>query len=196
MMPSDAILDGGTNMGPVLQLHLDRVQSLHNVLEPWQAGTGETLTVWDAEELVRETLEFCARVRSMWEAALGRAFAEENPSVAALLQEREAIERLLAELSVEVAQVRTLVQTVALRPGQMLSGLERLGDAAKDLEALKAEVAEKWPVRNRAELTEARAAIDRGEGLDLADAFAQIAGVDRDTWLARVQARQQQLSSQ
>ncbi len=179
-------------MSPVLQLQLDRVRSLHNVLEPWKTGSEETLTVWNAEELVRETLEFCAGVRSMWEAALLRACAEENPTVAALQQEREAIEQLLTDLSAEVDRVRVLVEGVVVRTGQTLPNYSRLAEAAHDLAALKTEVAVKWPVCNRVELADARAAIARGEGLDLADTFAQIAGLDRETWLTRVAERRRQ----
>jgi hypothetical protein len=164
---------------------------LHNVLEPWRTGNEEALTVWDAEELIREALEFCARVRSTGEAALRRAYAEEDPQVPPLQQEREAIEQLLSDLVSEVDRVRALVQGVAARTGQTLAGVAELATAAKGLEALKAEIAEKWPVCSPAELAEARAAIARGEGLDLADAFAQIAGVDRETWLARVEERRQ-----
>jgi hypothetical protein len=52
-------------------------------------------------------------------------------------------------------------------------------------------VLERWPVGSDEEIAQARAAANRGEGLDLDEAFAEIAGVDAAAWRQRVEEYRQ-----
>jgi hypothetical protein len=52
-------------------------------------------------------------------------------------------------------------------------------------------VLERWPVGSDEEIAQARAAANRGEGLDLDEAFAEIAGVDVAAWRQRVEESRQ-----
>jgi hypothetical protein len=72
-----------------------------------------------------------------------------------------------------------------------VEGTDRLLEAARHFKELRARLAEEWPACSPEEEQEAMAQARRGEGLELDDAFAQIAGVDKATWLQRVAAHEQ-----
>jgi hypothetical protein len=75
----------------------------------------------------------------------------------------------------------------AEQEGQRVPRAAELARAADELAALRKEVVERWPWISERSIAEARAEIARGEFLELDDAFEQIAGVDKETWLKRVE---------
>jgi hypothetical protein len=74
--------------------------------------------------------------------------------------------------------------------GDSIQGTDELRDASERAKRREAEFFDFWPRPLTAEeFVEAQEAIQRGEGIELDEAFAQIAGVDRETWLRRVEER-------
>ena len=56
-----------------------------------------------------------------------------------------------------------------------------------ELEQLEKEHLDRWPWLRKEDLDQARAEADRGETVDVADAFAAMAGVSREEWENRVE---------
>jgi hypothetical protein len=71
--------------------------------------------------------------------------------------------------------------------GQTVGRATDLKRAAEELVALRREIEDRWPWINEQIIAEAKAELARGEFLELDEAFAQIAGVDKETWLKRVE---------
>ena len=65
-----------------------------------------------------------------------------------------------------------------------------------ELEQIEQEHLDRWPWFRKEDLDQARAEADRGETVDVEDAFAAMAGVSREEWETRVEAYQRQKHSQ
>jgi hypothetical protein len=90
----------------------------------------------------------------------------------------ETFRQLLDEM------IDTLGKLTALSNGS-LAGVQA------DLEKLRREHVERWPWFSQQDVDQARAEDARGETVDMDDAFAGIAGVSREEWQRRVEARKQ-----
>jgi hypothetical protein len=75
------------------------------------------------------------------------------------------------------------------RQGSAVPGAEALQRAIQDVQRLEERVFAQWPDFSEQQVAEALSEHERGESLDAAEAFAQIAGTDRQTWLRRVEER-------
>jgi hypothetical protein len=84
--------------------------------------------------------------------------------------------------------VQVLVQTYQ-EAGGSVEGAGALDRAIEDVRQLETSTFQHWPDFTGDDIAGARAAQARGECLPLDEAFAQIAGVDRETWLRRVEER-------
>ncbi len=90
-----------------------------------------------------------------------------------------------------LGQLRGTAQEVSSH-GQPVPGLPRLLDVIREVEALRSEVFDNWPwTPTKEEWDEAVAEFERGEGVDIDDAFAEAAGVSREEWLRLVEQRRQ-----
>lgn len=74
--------------------------------------------------------------------------------------------------------------------GQSVSGAADLENAIRKTERLRDDVFRYWDESSEEDLRLAREEVARGEGLELTDAFAEVAGVDRDTWRYKVEEYQ------
>src|SRR5205807_7187731 len=102
-----------------------------------------------------------------------------------------ALQALLDRTLHVLREVRALAQEVAQSTGCPIEGAPQLDEAVETVARMKAEFVEQWPWLGDSELEKAWTEYRRGEYLDLEDAFAQIAGVDRETWRRRVDEHQQ-----
>jgi hypothetical protein len=75
--------------------------------------------------------------------------------------------------------------------GSAVPGAETLHCALQDVQQLEERVFAQWPDFSEQQVAEALAEHERGESLEAAEAFARIAGTDRETWLRRVEERKQ-----
>jgi hypothetical protein len=142
----------------------------------------------DFKDLVALCFELSASGRELLEKEHKRLFEEPNLTVAWLRERRRAIE----ELSDNYLQLAQSIRASASRawqdagsPAGVDFGL--LDDAIQAVARAKQELLDRWPVGSDQEIAEARAAASRGEGLELDEAFAQIAGVDGAAWRQRVE---------
>ncbi len=76
---------------------------------------------------------------------------------------------------------------IAKETGQRIGGIERLLAVAEKFKQLQIRLADEWPVCSAEEAEEVLTQMERGEGMELDDAFAQIAGIDKADWLERVE---------
>ena len=65
-----------------------------------------------------------------------------------------------------------------------------------ELEQIEKEHLDRWPWVRKEDLDQARAEADRGETVDVEDAFAAMAGVSREEWENRVEVYQRRKHSQ
>lgn len=72
--------------------------------------------------------------------------------------------------------------------GQAVGGLEQIDSVLADVRRWRADLLDHWPWFSEEDMVEARAAEARGELLDLDEAFAGIAGVEKQVWLERIAA--------
>jgi hypothetical protein len=74
--------------------------------------------------------------------------------------------------------------------GQNVPSLPQLLETIRKVEALRSEALDNWPwTPTKQEWDEAAAEFERGEGVDIDDAFAEAAGVSREEWLRLVEER-------
>lgn len=165
------------------RLCLDRTQSVERALEAWKVEHQAARAVRDMEDLIRETLDYPGLLRrleqSTWD-GLWTNPAEEIQGSGLALQ--TLFDRTLSVLR----DVRALAQDVAQNTGHPLEGAPQLDEAVETVARMKAAFVHQWPWLEDSELQKAWTEYQRGEYLDLEDAFAQIAGVDRETWRRRV----------
>jgi len=175
----------------VLERHYrDRVQSVRQMALP---DAEEAALTWrDFEDLVALCFELSVSGRELLQKEHRRVFTEPNLTVTWLRERRRVIE----ELSENYVQVAQSVRDSAFRAWQAAgspSGVDfgRLDDSIAAVRRAKQELLGRWLVGTDEEMAEAQAAASRGEGLDLDEAFAQLAGVDVATWRQRVEEYKQ-----
>jgi hypothetical protein len=172
----------------VLERHYrDRMQSVRQIASH---ELGDAALSWqNFEDLAALCSELSLSGRDLLEKEYKRIFKEPNPTVAWLRERR----RVLEELSDDYVRLAESIRASASRAWQAAEApvgkdVEvRLGGAIQAVLQAKQSVLDRWPVGSDQEIAEAQAAASRGEGLDLDDAFAQIAGVDVETWRQRVE---------
>ncbi len=74
--------------------------------------------------------------------------------------------------------------------GHAVEGARELDAALEAVQNLKDQLFRHWPWFSDEDIALARLEEERGELLDLDDAFAAIAGVDKESWLRRVEGRE------
>ncbi len=74
--------------------------------------------------------------------------------------------------------------------GQVVPSLPQLLEVLREVEAIRSQALDNWPwAPTKKEWDEAVAEFDRGEGVDIDDAFADAAGLSREEWLRLVEER-------
>lgn len=172
----------------VLERHYrDRMQSVRQMALR-EAGHA-AFSARDFKDLVNLCFELSLSGRQLLEDEYGRIFHEPDLTVSWLQERRQVLE----ELSAIYQQLAESVRVAAYQAWQAAGSppamdvVSRLDDAIRVVVQAKQRVLERWPVGSAEEIAEARAAAARSEGLDLDEAFAQIAGVDVETWHRRVE---------
>jgi hypothetical protein len=176
----------------VLERHYrDRVQSVRQIALHETGQAALSRSQW--EDLVALCAELSAAGGELLEKEYRRLFKEPNPTVAWLLERRQVIEDLSASYVQLAESVRAAVYQAAQASGSP-SGKDfvlLLDRAIQAILQARQRVLERWPVGSEAEIEEASSSAARGQGLDVDEAFAQIAGVDVETWRRRLEEHKQ-----
>ncbi len=179
----------------VLEQHYrDRMQSLRQIAmrSEQQMATHEAGHLAAAEFFVQDLVALCSDLsdsgRQLLEQEFKRIFKAPDLSVRMLRERRRVIEELSASFIELATRLKNLAsqayQTAGRPPGTEL--LSRFDEAAGRLVAAKTSVLERWPVGSDEEIAEARKGGRPEDYLDADEAFAQIAGVDVETWRRRM----------
>jgi hypothetical protein len=178
----------------VLEKHYqDRVQSVRQMALPengHSAPSGQ-----EFEDLVALCVDLCVTGRQLLQTAFKRIFRKHNLTVAWLQERRQAIEELSGSALDLVTSVRKMVGPALQAPGSPLEQdtISRLEEAIRIIAEARQRTLERWPVFSAQEMAEARANSTEEDYVDAEEAFAQIAGVDLDTWRQRLEKHRQLL---
>jgi hypothetical protein len=168
------------------------LEAVHNELEDSLKSNGDPAVGGrELQRIIRQCLPIPRILGDLWHSTFERIKTH-------LEEDYDETERRLREcfdpgLRI-LARVTELIETYERRGGSVEEAAE-LRSALGQTRRLEAQIFEHWPRFSNKDVAEARAALARGECLDLEDAFAQIAGVDRETWRRRVEERRQARNS-
>jgi hypothetical protein len=172
----------------ILERHYrDRMQSVRQIAA--REGAQAALSWRDCEDLVALCFELSAAGQQLLKAEYNRLFKEPNLTVAWLQERRRVIEELSDTFLQLAESIKSSICQACQTAGSPaeVDVVARLDSAVQILAEEKQCILERWPVGSPREIAEARSAIARGEGLAAEAAFAQIAGVDVETWRKRVE---------
>jgi hypothetical protein len=174
----------------VLERHFrDRLLSMHRMAAHEDHAT---LAGWDFDDLVTLCVELSGAGQQLLEREHHLIFNVTDLSVAWLQERRRAIEELTAKYLELVAAIKGLA-SLAGDPSRGKDQICRLEQTAQGFVNAKQRLLERWPVGSPQEVAEARSAAQTEDYLDADEAFAQIAGVDVETWRRRVEKRTRQV---
>jgi hypothetical protein len=169
-----------------LEHALDRAASVRRFLGNGAAPDWEP-RVW--ETFVRVALEFPDLLRDASRVTLDRFGEGEFIPVRVVEDGRNALLRLFAEVKDTMQSTRQAVAAWQEKTGRAVPGYDRLAEADDEVRRLDENLFRHWP-SFREPIEEAP-----GEPLPLDEAFAEIAGVDRETWLRRVEEHKRKRKS-
>ncbi len=145
----------------------------------------------EGQAAITACLDYPDIVRAEWR-CVGREIWD-------LVQRREPVDWLglggsmqeMFDSSMEVLNaLRRWVQSVE-EAGGRVNNAESLEETIDGVTSLRSEVLDGWPwPPSPEEITEAMAEFEHGDSLPLDEAFAEIAGVSKEEWLAKVEAYQ------
>jgi len=174
----------------VLEQHYrDRIQSVRRIAhhEDGDAALSER----DYEDLAALCCELSESGRQFLELEYKRLFKEPSLTVGWLRERRQVIEELSNNFLEMVAFLKNSASQVAgSSPGHDIVR-RRLDEAVQRLVEAKQSVLERWPVGSDQEIAQARMGGFPEDYLDADEAFAQIAGVDVETWRQRAEKSRQ-----
>ncbi len=156
-------------------------QPVRNVVEPQPTAPAEVDYRSAAEMMLRRCLEYPALIAQRSREAFQRAPLESHPDQF----------RLNTRLIFVFAK-QSILQALALSEAMIAEGVSlpeaaRLPEALRQIEAQEEALFRHWELPSQQAAAEALAAHARGETLEAADAFAEIAGTTREQWLEKVE---------
>jgi hypothetical protein len=162
--------------------------SLNRTLEMWQRlEDSSSRSDWSEFISLHERLY---EKDSDYTKGFERLVKDTSLDISVLQKERRVFETVLLGGSEICTRSWEFLDQIGKQTGRPIEGYNRLLDVAKKFEQRKAKVVDEWPVCSPEEEKQVWDEIRRGEGIELDEAFAQIAGVDRETWLNRVAEHQ------
>lgn len=166
---------------------LETVKS--EIEESWKGDEYKADVARNLESVIQQTLPILKTLNNLWRIALelieSHRVDDYNELGHALRASFDPGLRIMA-------RVFELVEAFE-RLGGTIPSADALRDAHAALLRLECGIFQHWPWFTEQDAAESRAAIERGDYLELDDAFAQIAGVDKETWMRRVEERRRAL---
>lgn len=175
-------------MSESLLLHVERARARATLeaIESWPAHRASAQDIRDREEVIDLLVELADEMVGLYQREREQAVLERNRSLAELRQDREWLDEIFHHIRAAISNVAEGIELFTTQTGHVVKGIDRLGNASDILDGLIVRLRDEWPVATQAEVEQALAAAARGEAVDLDEAFAQIAGADKDAWLQRV----------
>jgi hypothetical protein len=167
----------------LIQLYRGQMRAMAETVEAWKAEHREAMIARDVEEMVRASLDYPTMMTRLYDSAWNRILANELEDY---LKTGEALQDLLSQTVELLHSIRALARSF-VEAGHPIERMNQLEDALARLENLKHEIIQCWPWFSQEDIDAGRAEHARGECLELDEAFAQIAGVDKETWRKRVE---------
>ena len=162
-----------------------------DIEESWKSDEHKADVARNLESVIQQTLPILKSLDNLWRSSLelieAHRIDDYNELGRALRASFDPGLRIMARV-VELV-------TAFERVGGTIASADELRDAHARLLRMENGIFEHWPLFTEQDAAEAREAIERGDYLELDDAFAQIAGVDKETWMRRVEARRRALFS-
>jgi hypothetical protein len=166
----------------LLQTELARARAVHEAIESWRPEGPAEAQARGAEEVLDVFEATAAEMERLFRTEYERA-VRGSADVEQLRHTRACLAEAFSHVEQAVRRFDLGVGHLAQNGGHFRAGAERLEKVRAAVALLRERLDEEWPVCSEAEAGEAL----RAAPLDAADAFAQIAGVDRAEWLRRVE---------
>jgi hypothetical protein len=171
----------------VLEIQRRQTVAAREALETWLTANPGEIHSAALDDLIRLCLGAPARLREAERQAFDGPRGNDRASYDVL----EALREVFGEEIRLLESVRHLVLE-ARSAGQAVDTAADLERAITETVTLRDRLFAHWEPFTAEKARQAREAIARGEHfLDLEDAMAQAAGVDRETWLQKVEERKQ-----
>ena len=171
-----------SNNFPLLH-SIDRAASVRRFLANGHSENGHER---DWETLVRVALDYPALLRAAWRVTFD-SFRDSGDFVPVRVVEdaRNALLRSFAEVSESMRSIQESVGAWQQKTGLMAPGFNQIAGAMEEVRRLQEDVFRHWE-----SLVEP---MDEppGDPIPVDEAFAQIAGVDKETWLRHVEEYKQ-----
>jgi hypothetical protein len=167
------------------ELVADPALRLTEALESWSPTQEKGFSPTKSEEVIRRCLELPHLLARISRDAFVSAPVSADPAAV-----RRNIRLLFIAARLSVHTALAMAEAV-VEEGVQVAGAEKLPGVLKLLEEQQDGVLRYWTLFSEEDVAEARAAHARGECLEMADALAEVAGVTREEWLAKVEERQQ-----
>jgi hypothetical protein len=145
----------------------------------------KALVAKNLERFVQSSLEIPRMVRSYCNSTLDLIPAH---LIDDYQETGDELRRSFAKAMNILESIEKLVQGLGTLGGTV-SNIQALREAVEEVRRLQMQVLSHWPDFTEQDVAEALGEFERGECLEIDDAFAQIAGVDKATWLKLVEKR-------
>src|SRR5437899_1663672 len=156
-----------------------------DIAEAWKSERHKAIVAGNLRGLLRFSQEIPNVLRHHWQSTLDLIALRLIEDYEETGQElRKAFEKALHILS----RLEGLVQSFE-QAGGVVEGAEALATRIEDVRRMEAGILGRWPHFTDKDMADALSELEGGECLEPAEAFAQIAGVDKETWLQRVEER-------
>jgi hypothetical protein len=167
--------------GMLFRVHRSQADIVAETVEAWKGEHDRAMRARDVEDAVLLCLDYPAQMGRLWKTTWKHIEDGTMGVNAAWYALQATFTRTLDVMD----GVRELVRAAAAA-GHTVEGAAELEQARDRVAALKDDIFRHWEPFTEETAREALEASARGECLELDEAFAAIAGVDKETWLRRV----------
>jgi hypothetical protein len=165
----------------LFRMYRGQVEAMAEAVEAWKGEQDQAMRALDVEDAVRSCLDYPARMGQLWKATW-RHIEDGKIEINAAWH---ALQAAFAKTLGLMDDVGELAREAAAT-GHPINAAAELDQARARVAALRDDLFRHWEPFTEEDAREALEASARGEGIGLDEAFAQIAGVDKETWLRKV----------
>jgi hypothetical protein len=170
----------------LLRLVHAQAQSVDEVLESWRLSQNGPLSASSLSQLVHMGVRMYEDLENAYRGCYEHGVKDASMSLEELQQQRHFFEEAVQVSARATHRLWGCLQQIAQATGQSSQAGDQLQETAERFRQLQARLAEEWPVASVAEEQQAWSQHELSQALEIDNAFAEIAGVDRATWLERV----------
>jgi len=167
----------------LFRLYRGQVEAFRETVESWKVEHHHAMIARSAEDLVRHCLHAPALVKELWRETFAKL---RDDGIEDINETRRELWSLIENIQGILGTAREMAHGLE-QNGHGLAGMPELEQAIQTVEEQKHFIFEHWGEFTSETVDRALEEHGRGESMELDDAFASIAGVDRTTWLKRVE---------